>query len=101
MKPFTIELKENELIIHHPFGTRRVRRDNILSVEPYAGPLGIRCCGYGGIEKKWGWFYTNEIGLHRTYVSIPSNMLLLKRKDGHPIVFSCDHADEILTKLPH
>lgn len=99
MKAFTIELHESELLIHHPFGIRRVRRDDILSVETYTGSVGVRCFGYGGIQKKWGWYYTKELGLHRVYVSLSSSMLLLKRKDGHPIVFSCDHADELLAKL--
>lgn len=97
--PRSLTLTHEDIIIRHWVGLTYIRRADIVSVEHFAGPLGVRCFGYGGFSGMVGWFYAKEVGMLRAYVSDPSNMLIITRRNARPIVLSCEHLDELLAEL--
>lgn len=95
----SVELTDDCLVLHHRVGKTRIQRSHIQSACAYTGEIGIRLCGFGGIQGFIGWFRADSIGVYRAYIGDPTNMILLTQLDGKKIIFSCDNSAELIQSL--
>lgn len=93
LSPRGYELRDKQLIIKKPLGSKSIPLAEITEVKrikkgEMAGT--IRTFGVGGLFGYFGKFYNATFGHMTYYVTQRKNMILLKKKNGKNIVISPD-----------
>ncbi|MFT5193722.1 MAG: hypothetical protein ACI9EW_003503 [Cellvibrionaceae bacterium] len=84
------EISSENIEVVRVVGRTKYRLDNIKSVEfePTSTDLSIRTFGNGGLYSISGFFRNTQLGAYRAYVTNAANCVVIRRKQGSPIVLS-------------
>lgn len=105
--PLDVYADDEEVRIRRPFKTKKIKMNEIQSVEPYTVPknakgkvfktMPVRTFGH------WGHYHDDNIGDYFAYYGKPDNTVLITLKDGRKYVVggtdSKELADYINSKL--
>jgi glucose uptake protein GlcU len=95
--PRSIEINENEIILHKLMGKLVIALNMITNIEPYKPDKSeIRLLGSGGFWGFTGIFWNANIGKYRAFVGDFSQAFLIQTLDRKIYVLSCDNPAEII-----
>lgn len=88
--PLSIAADGDYIYIKKPLRTKKIRMDEVQSVEPFQPTMGaIRICGSGGYFGYWGIFREGDIGIYSAAYGRASDCFLVRMKNGDKYVLGC------------
>lgn len=86
--PMYVEADDNEVRIRRPLKTKKIRMDEIQSVEPYNPAGGKKTLKSTPVNAfgKWGKYHDEKIGDYFAYYGKPDNAVLITLKNGQKYV---------------
>lgn len=98
--PVAVVLTDKALVIDRVIGEKRIPFADIERAERLPKPdLSWRLWGSGGFMGYWGIFRSRTLGRFHAYVGRPRQSILLLRRKGQPVIFSCADPDALLSLL--
>lgn len=105
--PLDVTADDYDVRIRRPFKTKRIKMDEIASVEPYQVSKKASGKAFKSMPVKtfgsWGHYHDDKIGDYFAYYGKPDNAVLITLKDGRKYVVGAEDAkafsDYINSKL--